>query len=48
MNLGKAFNSFPQIETKRLVLRQIVADDAADLLEVYRDPVVARAHGIQP
>lgn len=48
MNLGKAFNSFPQIETKRLVLRRIVADDAANLLEIFRDPVIARAHGNQP
>src|SRR5262249_30048653 len=36
------FNQFPRLETARLSLREITADDAADLLRIYSNPDVMR------
>jgi ribosomal-protein-alanine N-acetyltransferase len=36
------FNVFPRLETERLILREIVPDDAPDLFRIYSDPEVMR------
>jgi RimJ/RimL family protein N-acetyltransferase len=36
------FNVFPQLETPRLILREIVPDDAQNLFRIYADPLVMR------
>ncbi|MFL5800931.1 MAG: GNAT family N-acetyltransferase [Roseiflexaceae bacterium] len=36
------FGTFPQLETERLILRQITPDDAEDIFRIYADPQVMR------
>ena len=36
------FGAFPQLETERLILRQLRPDDAEDIFRIYADPQVMR------
>ncbi len=36
---------FPELETKRLILRKIVEDDAGEILECFSDEEVLRYYG---
>src|SRR5262245_14653646 len=36
------FDTFPGLETERLILREIVPDDVVDLFRIYSDPDVMR------
>ena len=40
--------SFPVIETRRLLLREIAPGDAADLFAIHGDPVLMRWFGCDP
>lgn len=40
MSFEQAFNQFPILETERLILRQLQADDASELYAYYSDPDV--------
>ena len=40
MGFREAFQTFPTIETERLILRQITPEDAEDYLKVHSDPIV--------
>lgn len=39
---------FPELETKRLILRKIVEDDAGEILECFSDEEVLRYYGQKP
>src|SRR5512147_651824 len=36
------FGTFPQLETERLILREITPDDAEDMFRIFADPDVMR------
>lgn len=36
------FEKFPQLETQRLILRELKLDDAEDVFAIYKDPAVMR------
>lgn len=40
--INKCFHPFPQLETERLVLREVVDGDVDDLYEILGDPEVAK------
>ena len=42
MNEQTIFKTFPQLETERLILREIIPSDAQDLFRIYADPLVMR------
>jgi len=42
------FAIFPQLETPRLMLREITLDDAAEVFRIYSDPQVMRYWGSAP
>jgi ribosomal-protein-alanine N-acetyltransferase len=48
MNDNAIFTTFPQLETRRLVLRAIALDDAEDMFENYSSSVVMRYWGSPP
>jgi ribosomal-protein-alanine N-acetyltransferase len=43
-----AFDSFPVLETERLILREIRPDDVEDVFRIYSDPQVIRYWGSAP
>lgn len=42
------FEYFPTIETDRLLLRQVTAEDAQDMLTYLSDPIVVKHMGLEP
>ena len=42
MSIAELFSSFPNLRTERLLLRQIVSEDAEDLYHYYTNPLVTR------
>lgn len=48
MNAGQdaAFDAFPEIETERLNLRQLVPEDAEAILRIFGDPEVTRYYDL--
>ena len=42
MGFSDAFECFPELETERLILREIILDDASNLLALYSDPMVVQ------
>ena len=44
----KVFNSFPVIETKRLILRQFTVNDIIDFYNIYSDPLAMKYFGKLP
>lgn len=46
--MTKDVNNFPFIETNRLVLREIVKDDANDILKYLSDEEVMKYYGLAP
>jgi RimJ/RimL family protein N-acetyltransferase len=48
MSEPDAFTHFPRIETERLVLRRIVAEDAAARFATFSDLRVMRYYGEEP
>ena len=48
MSAPDAFTHFPRIETERLVLRRIVAEDVAARFAIFSDPEVMRYYGEEP
>lgn len=45
MGLEEAFGRFPAMETERMLLRELRAEDGPALYEIFRDPVVTRYYG---
>jgi len=48
MNDEDLFAIFPQLETPRLMLREITLDDAVEVFRIYSDPQVMRYWGSPP
>lgn len=48
MSLDPAFDSFPRLETPRLILRQIQFDDAEALFAIFSDDAVMEFYGDPP
>lgn len=48
LDLSTSFATFPVLETKRLVLRNVEPDDALPMFRVMADPLVARFFGSPP
>jgi ribosomal-protein-alanine N-acetyltransferase len=48
MKGDRQVSDFPTIQTARLVLREIVADDAADLFAIHGDAGLMRWFGVDP
>ena len=48
IHLEDIFETFPQLETERLILREITFDDAPDVFRIYTDPAVMRYWGSGP
>ncbi|MCK6255987.1 GNAT family N-acetyltransferase [Fictibacillus sp. KIGAM418] len=46
--MEEIYSAFPQLETKRFILRNIEEEDADDLHEVYSDPEVVKFWGTAP
>jgi ribosomal-protein-alanine N-acetyltransferase len=46
MNLGTELRTFPELETKRLKLRQLEPDDAAAIFRIFADAEVTRFHDL--
>jgi ribosomal-protein-alanine N-acetyltransferase len=42
-----AFEAFPEIETERLLLREILPDDAPAILAIFGDPAVTRYYDLE-
>ncbi|MGM0369334.1 MAG: GNAT family N-acetyltransferase [Bacillota bacterium] len=42
------FSQFPELETERLVLREVKLEDAEDLLEVFSNPRVMKYYNMYP
>ena len=42
MSIAELFSTFPNLRTERLLLRQIVSEDAEDLYRYYTNPLVTR------
>jgi [ribosomal protein S5]-alanine N-acetyltransferase len=48
MNDDDAFGVFPQLETERLILREVRPGDADDIFRIFADPEVIRYWGAAP
>ena len=46
--INKCFVLFPELETERLVLRQVIEEDLDQLYEMFRDPEVAKYDYFHP
>jgi ribosomal-protein-alanine N-acetyltransferase len=47
MNLGRELHTFPELETKRLRLRQLEPDDAVAVFRIFADEEVTRFHDLE-
>lgn len=48
LDLSRAWQVFPVLETERQILRALRPDDAADHFALWSDPIVMAAHGSPP
>ncbi|MDN4525818.1 GNAT family N-acetyltransferase [Fictibacillus fluitans] len=42
------FDAFPEMETRRLYMRKMTAEDAPEFLNIYSDPLVVKDMGEEP
>ena len=47
MNLGSELRTFPELETKRLRLRQLEPEDAVAIFRIFADAGVTRFHDLE-
>ena len=48
MLLNKLFRDFPELETDRLVLKELTQSNTQDLLEIFSDPEVMKYYNMKP